>query len=252
MIYDHLNSHFMSVEGYISLITSFIENDSGIFVRNYEQQLKKRRIRRSGLNINDPEAMWKTTWGQMLLDPRLVDAKSWQSSKFRLRFRVPYSVFKLLVLKCKQANIFGRTKIPYEFRVLVALRILARGNCSDDIFELSGIGQSTISGIFTLFCQGFVDNFYEDYVSFPEGEDLEQVNRTYAKLGFPGACGSMDVTHIPLGKCPEGLKQLATGKEKFPTLAFQCVCSPNRRITYCSKGYLGSYNDIQYYNHSQR
>ena len=36
----------------------------------------------------------------------------------------------------------------------------------------------------------------------PTGERLVNVMEMYAMLGFPGAIGSMDATHIRLGKCP--------------------------------------------------
>lgn len=124
------------------------------------------------------------------------------------------------------------------------MRILGRGNCADDIFELSGIAESTVNTIFHQFTQAFVSHFYDDYISFPSGAKLEAVANAYADMGFPGACGSMDVTHVRLGKCAHGLRVLATGKESFPTLGFQCICSPNREILYCSLPYLCSYNDI--------
>jgi hypothetical protein len=109
---------------------------------------------------------------------------------------------------------------------------------------MSGIAESTVNTIFHQFTQAFVSHFYDDYISFPSGAKLEAVANAYADMGFPGACGSMDVTHVRLGKCAHGLRVLATGKESFPTLGFQCICSPNREILYCSLPYLGSYNDI--------
>jgi hypothetical protein len=153
-------------------------------------------------------------------------------------------MFLYIVERCKQAEIFGKTKIPYEFRILIGLRILGRGNCADDIFEICGIGQSTINSVFHNFTSKFVEHFYDEFVSFPTGDKLRTVTKAYEDLGFPGACGSMDATHLRMYKCPEGLKQLATGKEGYPTLAYQAICTPNRQILYCSTGYLGSYNDM--------
>ena len=227
MIYNHLNSEYLSSDGYVSFIKDFILSDLGQYVpSDYYHDTKRRRTRRN--SVLTEEALWDTPWGKLLRDPRLEDAYSYQSKVFRRRFRIPFAVFKLLLSKCKKKGVWGRTIIPYEFRILIGLRILGRGNCADDISEMSGVGESTVNTIFKDFCSALVDHFYDEYVFFPEGEELQEVQEVYGQFGFPGACGSMDVTHVPLGKCPEGLKVLATGKEKFPTLAFQCICTPNR------------------------
>ena len=140
---------------------------------------------RREIDVSDPNALWKTTWGRMLQDARMKDPYSWMARKFRRRFRVPYVLFLLIVKKCKDASIFGATKIPYEFRVMVALWILGRGSCADDVNEMSSIGESTCNFIFHQFCHGFVDTYYDDYVYFPEEEELEFVEKAYTKFGFP-------------------------------------------------------------------
>ena len=42
--------------------------------------------------------------------------------------------------------------------------------------------------------------------------ELMEIEAAYAAIGIPGACGSMDVVHIPLGACPHGLVNVCTGK----------------------------------------
>ena len=230
----------------MSIVKEFIETDPGRFSIS-TAPLKDRRSRRKRSSHDlrhDPDSLWGSAWGRMLCEKDLKDPSSWIAKKFRRRFRLPYSVFLLLVQKCKHAQVFGASRIPTEFKVMVALRILGRGNCADDINELSNIGESTCNVIFHQFCKGMVDSLYNEYVSFPSGEDLKVVEKTYAKFGFPGACGSQDATHLRLGKCPQALTVMATGKEQYPTLAFQCVCGPNRKIFHCSEAYLGSFNDM--------
>lgn len=56
-------------------------------------------------------------------------------------------------------------------------------------------------------------------------------------------CGSMDCTHVRLGKCPVELSEMCKGKEGYPSLVFQCVVGPNRRIFYTSDYFFGSNND---------
>jgi hypothetical protein len=150
-----------------------------------------------------------------------------------------------LVPMCIEKNIFGTSRtIPVEFKLLVALRMLGRGSCADDMEELSGIAESSCQHIFRTWLVNFSLAFSKEYIKFPEGERLEQVNRMYTSMGFPNCCGSMDVCHVHLGMCREGMKTLCTGKEGYPTLAFQCVVGPNRECFYTSCHFWGSQNDI--------
>jgi hypothetical protein len=54
-------------------------------------------------------------------------------------------------------------------------------------------------------CTNFVASCYFDFVKRPEIEDLERVMDTYACLGFPGAVGSIDCTHLWWMMCLETL-----------------------------------------------
>ena len=52
----------------------------------------------------------------------------------------------------------------------------------------------------------------------------------YYKMGFPGAVGSVDATHIRWHMCPVEFVHAATGKEKHPSVAFQVL---SLIIMYC-------------------
>ena len=66
----------------------------------------------------------------------------------------------------------------------------------------------------------------------------------YRLLGFPGACGSMDATHVHWAACPKHLTNLCKGKEPYPTLAFMVIVNHNQRILYVSNSVWGAENDI--------
>ena len=51
--------------------------------------------------------------------------------------------------------------------------------------------------------------------------ELQSVMKVYEKMGFPGAVGSVDATHIRWHQCPVEFVHAATGKEKYPSVAFQ-------------------------------
>lgn len=161
------------------------------------------------------------------------------------RFRVPYSVLvDTIVPECQLYNVFGTSyTIPVEFKVLVSLRLLGRGNCLDDVEEMSGIPESTCSWIFMKFITNFTAARFDAYVFFPDGEELKTVQKVYDKMGFPITVASMDCTRARLGKCPVGYTIDCTGKEGFPTLSFNFVCGPNRKIFYCGLAQLGKNND---------
>ena len=153
---DDFQSKILSPAVLLQIVLAYIQQEQDSFCT-----LGKRstRTRRTSYNANKEEEVWETPWGVMLRDPELLKPDSWLSKKFRLRYRVAPSMFWYIVERCKQADLFGRTKIPIEFRILIALRILGRGNCADDLFEICGIGQSTINSVFHEFTSKFVEHF---------------------------------------------------------------------------------------------
>ena len=97
-------------------------------------------------------------------------------------------MFEDMVIECKDFNIFGRTQIGVEFKLLGCLRILGRGGAHcDDVAEILGCGRTTtVNDMFKLFLKNYSEDFYAVHVYIPEGEELDQVVADYAKMGFPG------------------------------------------------------------------
>ena len=158
-------------------------------------------------------------WFEMITDPQILNPKTRVAKKFRLRFRLPFPLFKQLVELCEELDVFSckyATKISVTARLLLCLRILGRDNCSDDIEELSNnlVAESTALSIFHKFVAGMVAKLYPTYVKTPLEDPLyqEEVLATYAKLGLPGALGSMDGTHIKWSMCPNSVRHICVGK----------------------------------------
>ena len=216
------------------------------------------------------QSLEDSPWGRLLRDPSLLVEGSFVNRKFRRRFCVcyyfqlrfilpvvllpsgrfripPRLFFDVLVPMCESKNVFQMKhdgRIPIQFKIMVALRILGRGVTADDIEELSGIGESTALSIFKTFVKEFSKAFLEEYVHFPVGDELLKCMEIYRVLGVPGALGSADCTHVRLGKCPEGLRWLCKGKEDFPTLSFLVIVDHNRKALYVSSAHFGASNDI--------
>jgi hypothetical protein len=58
---------------------------------------------------------------------------------------------------------------------------------------------------------------------------LNKTSKWYSAVGFPGACGSIDVVHVKWLNCPAGDHNPKV-KEGYPSLGFQCILDFNRRI----------------------
>jgi hypothetical protein len=208
----------------------------------------------------------ESNWGKMLKEEKekLLDPDSKESKIFRNRFRVPYPIFLRLVQWTKSwydkdDSVPGSRKsdcsigaydavnnpsIPCELKVLGVLRILGRGICLDDVEELTNISKTTMHKFFHLWTKKFREHVTPEHVKIPEtAMEIEEVLKPYEAVGFPGAMGCTDVVHIWWDKCPISLTNLYTGKEGYPTIAYEMTCDHSGRILYCTPGFYGSQND---------
>lgn len=108
---------------------------------------------------------------------------------------------------------------------------------------MGGMSESTAQRVFHLFTRQFSRAFYSKWVQFPEGETLARIMKDYDDLGFPGAMGSTDVTHIHWAAAPHTLRCSFEGKEGYPTLAYQCTVDQSGRCLGATKGFPGAQND---------
>jgi hypothetical protein len=58
MIYDHLNSKFLSAEGVVNVILAYIEQDGDRFYNFVEENGKRRRRTRTNYNPNNVDDLW--------------------------------------------------------------------------------------------------------------------------------------------------------------------------------------------------
>ena len=122
--------------------------------------------------------------------------------------------------------------------------MVGRGVCFDDVKELSRVKSLTMHAFFHEFNCCVRHHLYPTHVQMPSNlQELMEIEAPYAALGIPGACGSMDVVHIPLGACPQGLINVCTGKEGYPTLAYNFICDHTGRALALMPGAYGTVND---------
>ncbi|CAN0329295.1 unnamed protein product, partial [Ascophyllum nodosum] len=128
-------------------------------------------------------------------------------------------------------------------QILTALQILGRGSCFDDILQLSLVSKAMAAATFHKFFKHFAMEMFEEHIYLPTGTYLDEVMDHYHKLGFTGAMGSTDVTHVGWGMCPFTLGRSFTGKEGFPTIAFQVTVDHAGRALAVTSGFTGATND---------
>jgi hypothetical protein len=190
----------------------------------------------------------QTSWGQELQHPDVMVPGTMRYKRFRRRFRIPGPLFRdCLMPLVRSRNVFKskyQSQTPLEIKTLVALRILARGSCCDDIAELSGCGESSCNAYFHQFVNGMsATDVFDDFVRPPTGVKLAKVMDEYSRLGFPGAVGSIDCTHIFWDRCPQRDQNLARGKDKYPSVTFEVVVDHRGHIHSCTDAFLGTYHD---------
>jgi hypothetical protein len=143
-----------------------------------------------------------------------------------------------------KTDAIGRICIPLELLILGVLRILTRNWVYDDIMEQINISETAMRSFFEKFVFWYSDVIFKETVVLPKVEDLDMNGIEYARAGFPGCLGSIDCVHVRLWNCAANLKQVASGKEKFPSRAFEVMVNHRRMILSCTdQGFHGSYND---------
>jgi len=84
----------------------------------------------------------------------------------------------------------------------------------------------------------------DDFIFMPRNEEeLKKVHLDYALIGFPGCVGSKDGVHIGWDKCLAGLLNEYKGKEKYPSIGYQVICSNHKFIMFASNGFPGARNN---------
>jgi hypothetical protein len=233
------NIYQRNIDAAIAGFTAFLEERPTFIYENLFE--KKPRVRRPKIDLINSE------WGRLINCHEIWNPHSFAAKKFRSRFRVPWLLFKNFLLPaCKNAKMFNQERESYisiEFKILIGLRMLGKGNDCDTIEELSSIPKSTVNYIFNTFVKEFNSNFFAEHVYMPEGEERERMMDVFARVGFPGAVGSMDVTHVRWYRCPKSDYNLCKGKYPFTTLASQAIVDHNRRILFMSDLYNGREND---------
>lgn len=234
------------------------EKAEGTGNRNTTRPLRNRAFR-------GRQDYWESPWGRMLRrfeqENIVEDLQNNELTKFRRRFRIPYEMFRSLMEKFEQEDYFtsangdinaaGVPAAPLELKVLGALKVLGNGIGFDVLPELNGISEETNRVFFHKFCKVMAEKLFAEYVIIPQDpNEIKRIADLYSRLGFPGACGSIDCVHLQWDMCPAMEKNLYTGKEGYPSVTYECIVTHEAPLIFelCA---IGSFDHLQLFRNTR-
>jgi len=123
----------------------------------------------------------------------------------------------------EKKDAFGHDPVPLELLVLGSFRMLTRNVTLDDCYEATFISTGRHRVFHKRFMKWYAEVRFPLAVKMPTLDELDGHCAEYAAAGVPGAPMSVDVVHIRLWNVAANLKQLSTGKEKFPSRAYEVM-----------------------------
>lgn len=102
------------------------------------------------------------------------------------------------------------------------------------------MSEATAAATLQKFCRHFASELFDKHVHLPTGAHQDRAMAQYDRLGFTGAIGSTDSAHVRWGMCPHNLSSAYTGKEEFPTIAYQVTVDRSGRCLGVTGGFTGA------------
>lgn len=249
--------------GLFKAILSYVESLQAEDQNGNQIRMKKSRPRLLGPDSDEKrpyrrDYMQCQWWNEYINNPFVHDPRSSAGKAFRRRFRVSFPVFEeILIISSTAAPIglgfelrpvsaAGIPGIPLELQILSVLRVLGRATCFDGIQEITGGSAEAHRTFFHEFCLRFSRTMYDRKIHVPESEEeLRRTMSDYSRMGIPGAFGSTDCVHVRWDMCPASLTNICTGKEGYPTLAWQCTVNHKMIFMAVTKSFYGSWNGME-------
>jgi Plant transposon protein len=181
----------------------------------------------------------------------LTDLNSRDGKTFRLRFTVPYPLFKFILTFTERwfpqraYDVCGKETTPVFLKLLGTLRMLGKGCTWDSLYELSGVSAEVHRKWTLAFLDKFSKELYPVYVHGPRNnEELNQVTILYAACGFPGCVGSTDCVHIRWESCSaQWASAFKNGKPNYASIAYEMTVDHSKRFQASTIGHYGTTSD---------
>ena len=143
-----------------------------------------------------------------------------------------------------QVDSWGQPVSDLELKLMGALFVLGSGS-TNFVESLNSNLSEEVHCIFFLGWINQMSSIKDDYIYLPRNEmELRQVVEEYEQeVGLPGCTGSVDCVHIGWDRCPSSMLNMYTGKEGYPSIAYEVIATSRKFIQSVSFGHPGSRND---------
>ena len=175
------------------------------------------------------------------------------AKQFRKLFHAPYAVFLDLMSiaterwwpdwteenRCRA----GKLVSSLDLKILGSLFVLAQGVTHYVCSTCSNVSEEVHRSFFHQWLR-HMSSIKDEFIFMPY-DDLtyHKVSDDYAARGLPGCVGSVDCVHIGWDRCPTQYKNMYTGKEGYPSVAYEVICTCRKFIQSVSCGHPGTRND---------
>jgi len=214
----------------------------------------KRRRRTYARGHKELSPWWITFLHPQKREAYVSDADGREATLFRRIFRVRYHFFKEKVLEeCasrwwpfwhdRQVDAYNKPVASLELKLLGVLCTLSNSTSHLLVSLQTYLSEETHRSFFLDFVSK-MSNIKAEYIFMPRNDDeYKFVEGEYSSIGFPGCVGSVDVVHVGWNKCPVQYTNIYKGKEGYPTIAYEVICSSKKFIQSVTYGHPGSRND---------
>jgi len=172
---------------------------------------------------------------------------------FRRDFHVPFELFQDLVQLTRDRwwhtwndyNVCraGKPVSHLELKVLGALYALANGATQFMVSRHTNLTEEVHRSFFLKWIHHMA-SISDEYIYMPRDDATnKQVVGEFTARGFPGCVGSVDCVHIGWDRCPTQYTNVYTGKELFPSIAYEGICTSRKFIQSVTVGHPGTRND---------
>jgi Plant transposon protein len=223
-------------------------------VEGVQEQEPKRSCVNNGRRLKTECNWWKSYLAaekKRLMDE---DDNGREALHFRRMFRVPYYVYRdrLLTLAItkwwpewhsNKLDSWGRPVGDLELKILGALYMLGTAASPFVVSSNTNLSEEVHRVFFLDWIEKML-SLKDEFIYLPRNrEEYDFVVGEYAEMGLPGCVGSIDCVHIGWDMCLIQHKNMYTGKEGFPSIAYEVICTSRKFIQSVSPGHPGSRND---------
>ena len=228
-------------------------HNDGLLLDNPQPRAKRWRMN------HGRQCITECNWWKIFICPEKTaecesDPDGRQAKLFRRTFRIPYHMFdkKLLALTVdrwfptwhpKQVDCWGKPVGDLRLKLLGVLYALGTAATHFTVSSHTNLSEEVHRRFFIDWTTN-MSSIKAEYIYMPRNDaELKFVVGEYEELGLPGCIGSVDCVHIGWDNCPVQMKNMYTGKEGYPSIAYEVICTSRRRIQSVSFGHPGSRND---------